>query len=362
MKFRFVSFSDTKALATKHPQLRGHFHLLPSDLERNPHITDDFPVFCYMLDGDQIASHFSSFPDRVYYQDREYNWAWCGNLFTNPAYRGKGIASALVKEQASLFHSKNLAWGGVFSTPEALRIYERLGFSVPGYASRYLTIKNLSPFLKHHFANSFMIRTAESAYGAFLGAARRILHDDRSFFNDYTIDAQEIGVTISKSELENIKYSQCYHFDDSEVMTHWKMRARNIDRLQIARSRRTGENSFYLLVRCREINNKALLGRYKGFKLMTAMDYGRFDLNPSISDAIVSGIMALFFASDADACEVVSSDKNICRSARRRGMMRIGKGMSFAYCLPSDWDFGARSADISQWHLTHYRGDAFAFE
>jgi GNAT superfamily N-acetyltransferase len=361
MKFRFVSFAETTALVTHHPQLRDHFQIIPSELEKNPHITDDFPILCYMLDGDNVASHFSSFPDRVYYKEREYKWAWCGNLFTNPEYRGKGIASALVKEQVSLFHSKNLAWGGVFSTPAALRIYERLGFSVLGYAPRYLMIKKVTPLLKYHFANSFVIGAAERAYGAVLNTARRILHDDPAFFREYAIDAEEIGAVTSKHDLENIKYSECYHFDDLEAMTCWKMRVRKIDQLHIAHSR-TGNKSFYLLVRCREIKEKALLGRYKGFKLMTVMDYGRFDLGPSISDAIISGIMVLFFASDADACELVSSDTNICKSARRHGMMRVGMGMSFAYSLPADWQFGSECGDMHQWHLTHYRGDAFGFE
>jgi len=362
MQFRYVSYADTKELAAQHAHLQGYFQFIPSDLERNRHVTNDFPIFCYMLDGNKVAAYFSSFPDRLYCEDREYNWAWCGNLFTNPEYRGQGIASALVKEQVSLFHSKSLAWGGVFSTPTALRIYERLGFSVLGYAPRYLLIRKVGPLLRHHFANMFVIRTAELAYGAFLYTARRMLHDDRAFFREYTIEAEETGTTNSKHGLENIKYSELYHFDDSEAMTCWKMGARKIDQLYVARSRRTGRKAFYLVVRCREIKKKALFGRYRGFNLMTVMDYGRFDLEPSISDAIISGVMALFFASGADACEIVSSDQNICRSAWRHGMIRVGMGMSFAYSLPADWKIGSECADMHQWHLTHYRGDAFGFE
>jgi GNAT superfamily N-acetyltransferase len=357
MQFRYVSFAETKLLSAQHPQLRNYSHLIPSDLENNPYITDDFPVFCYMLDGDRVASYFASFPDRVYFQEREYKWAWCGNLFTDPDYRGKGIASTLVKNQVSLFHSKDLAWGGVFSTPAALQIYERLGFSVLGYAPRCLIIKKISPLLKHHLKKSFVIDAAERAYGVLLYLARQILHDDRAFFREYAFNAAN-----SEHDLENIKYSEYYHFDDSEHMTSWKMQARKIDQRYIACSNHTGNKSFYLLIRRREINEKALLGRYKGFKLMTLMDYGRFDLNPSISDAIISGVISLFFASDADVCEIISSDESIWRSARRRGMMRVGAGMSFAYFLPANWDFGLDHADLRKWHLTHYRGDAFKFE
>jgi hypothetical protein len=43
-------------------------------------------------------------------------------------------------------------------------------------------------------------------------------------------------------------------------------------------------------------------------------------------------------------------------------MMRVGAGMSFAYSVPADWKLGPQRGDIDQWHLTHYRGDAFGFE
>jgi GNAT superfamily N-acetyltransferase len=361
MKFRYVSFDETKALVAHHPQLRDHSYLIPHALEKNPHITGDFPVLCYMLDGENIASHFSSFPDRVYYQEQEYKWAWCGNLFTNPEYRGKGVASALVKEQVNLFHTKNLAWGGVFSTPEALRIYERLKFSVLGYAPRYLMVKKISPLLIHHLQNSIAIGAAERTYGALLYLARKVLHDDKAFSRKFNLVVDKIESANSMHSLSDIKYPERYHFDDSEAMTTWKMEARKIDQLYVARSNDTRKKSFYVLARCREIKKKALLGRYKGFKLMTMMDYGRFDLDPAISDAIVSSVISLFFSSNADACEIITSDENMCRAARRRGMMRVGMGMSFAYSLPSDWDFGLHE-DTRQWHLTHYRGDAFGFE
>jgi GNAT superfamily N-acetyltransferase len=375
MQFRYVSYADTRELLSRHSHLRAHVPFVPSDvemnhfstndfvpadLEKNRHITNDFPVFCYMLDGDKVSAHFSSFPDRLYSGNSEYRWAWCGHLFTNPEYRGKGIASALVREQVSLFHSKNLAWGGVFSTPTAIRIYERLGFSVLGYVPRYFMIKNVSPVVRHHFANSFFIRTLERTYETCFQIARRMLYDQRAFFRDYTIDVEEVEAL--NAEHCNIKYSERYHFDDSEAMVCWKMGARKIDQLYIVRSRRTGNKVLYLLVRRREIKKRPLLGKYTGLNLMSVMDYGCFDLEASISDAIISSTMALFFASESDACEIISSDPNVCRSARRHGMMRIGMGMSFAYCVPSNWKLGSGSADLHQWHLTHYRGDGFGFE
>jgi GNAT superfamily N-acetyltransferase len=362
MKFRFVSFGEIEDLPAHHPQLRNRSQLISSDLNKNPHIENDFPVFCYMHDDDKVLAHFSSFPDCVYYQKNKYNWAWCGNLYTDPEYRGKGIASALVKNQAALFHSKNLAWGGVFSTPAALRIYDRLGFSVLGYAPRYLLIKNVGPLIRHHIANSLVVRAAEHTYGIFLHSLRRIVHDEREFFGNYTVHIEELAIANSKYSLENIKYSERYHFDDSEAMARWKMQTRNIDQLYIVSSRRTGKPSCYLIIRSRRINKKALLERYKDIKLMTVMDYGRFDLDPAICDAIISGIMSVFFTSNADACELICSDENICRSARRHGMMRVGMGMSFAYSRPASWKLGSECGDMHQWHLTHYRGDAFAFE
>jgi hypothetical protein len=223
-------------------------------------------------------------------------------------------------------------------------------------------IKTVRPLLKHHLANSFLTSAAEHAYGAFIHTARRMLLDDRAFFRAYDVDAVEPGTTDLNHALDQLKYSQSYHFDDSGAMMRWKIAARKIDQLHIARSKHTGNKAFYLLIRCREINERALLGRYKGVKLMTVMDYGRFDLDPSIPEGIISGLMALFFASDADICEIVSSDENICRCARRHGMMRVGAGMSFAYSVPADWKLGPQRGDIDQWHLTHYRGDAFGFE
>jgi GNAT superfamily N-acetyltransferase len=364
MKFRFVTFAETRDLAATHPQLQSHLQSVPSrsDLEQHPHITEGFPVFCYMLDGDKIVSHFWSFPDRLFCREGEFKWAWCGNLFTDPDYRGKGVASALVKEQVSLFHSQDLAWGGVFSTPTALRIYQRLGFSVLGHAPRYVMVKNVGPLLRHHIANSLINSLADRAYGALVRGARKLLHDHDAFHRKYMIDAETIETNNPARDPDSAKYPHQYHFDDSGAMLYWKMRARNIDRLYIARDRHAASKAFYLITRCREIKNKAIFGRYKGIKLLSVMDYGRFDLNPSVSDAIVSGLMTLFFSSDADACELISSDADICRFAGRRGMMPLGAGMSYAYCLPATWRLGSESRDIHQWHLSSYRGDAFSFE
>lgn len=52
--------------------------------------------------------------------------------FTDPAYRGKGLATLLVKNMVRVLHERNIAWAGVFSNSVAIRIYEKLGFAFPG--------------------------------------------------------------------------------------------------------------------------------------------------------------------------------------------------------------------------------------
>ena len=101
--------------------------------------------------------------------------------------------------------------------------------------------------------------------------------------------------------------------------------------------------------------------KYKDFTIMTLMDYGLFIDDETTYLSIIEKLFDLFWQSSAEVLEVISNSEALCAVSRRKGMLRVGKGMSFKYSLPENWDIGDECNRLENWHLTHFCGDGFSF-
>jgi ribosomal protein S18 acetylase RimI-like enzyme len=59
---------------------------------------------------------------------------WVRNLGVRPAYRGRGVARALLDQAFAIFHSRDFAWAGLGVDTQnetgAYRLYESVGMYV----------------------------------------------------------------------------------------------------------------------------------------------------------------------------------------------------------------------------------------
>ena len=91
------------------------------------------------------------------------------------------------------------------------------------------------------------------------------------------------------------------------------------------------------------------------------MDYTVVDSRAETLDALLQAVMSVFESTDAEVLEIITSSQELERAARRYALFKVGKGMSFKYSVPASWGLDRDAADIGNWDLTHYCGDAFSF-
>lgn len=361
MKFRFVQFGEIAELDKRHPIIFENFgQARGRKLGDNPYIDDEFPYLFYLHEGKRLTCYFYSFPDRLYYQDKTFAWAWNGDLFTEPEFRGKGLATDLVAQQVAVQHARGLGWGGVFATEAAIRVYQKLNFSLPGYADRYLYLRSLTPMLREHLGSKTLVSATDGLYqvGRFLvEPILRLAGPKAGAIAEEADPASE----DCRNALAQLYYPEMFHFDGGADMLLWKLAARGGNRFYLLKDRATQERLSYLVVRSRKLI-EPMAGRYRDFELMTLMDYGLFVHDDRPYDAIITVLFDLFHQSTADVLDIVSSSPELGRRARRRGMWRFGKGMSYKFCVPPAWTLTDDRLTIRNWRLSHFSGDAFTFE
>ena len=361
MKFDFVKFGEIPDLAQSHPLI---FEKFGSDqgklLSDNPYIDDEFPYLFYMHEDNKLACYFYSFPDRMKCDDQIFPWAWNGDLFTDPDFRGQGLATKLVSQQVAVQHELGYGWGGVFSTEAAIRLYQKLNFSLPGYAERYLYLRSLTPLLREHVKSRGLVAVANGLYQAGRFVIEPVL---KSTGSKITVTAMEVPTCHRDrhTSLPVTNHDTKFHFDHGVDMLRWKLRADKTNRLYLLKDQATDENLCYIVLRSRNIT-KPIAGRYKNFEMMSLMDFGLFVDDDRPYDAIISATFNLFENSTAELLDIVSSNQKLNLRARRRGMRSVGKGMSYKFSAPDSWNLPPETMSASNWQLTHFTGDAFGFE
>ncbi len=365
-RVKFIEFKELDVIKREQPDLYNNAssRLLLSC----PDIFEEFPCYFYILDNeDKIVCSVKTFPDRLVVGIKSYPWAWFGALFTKEDHRGKGLATLLIRECRNILHKKGIAWGGVFSTENALRIYRKLGFTIPGYADRYLFLKSGRAFLSVHvrikflasFLNILYMGVIRVVYRAFLSKRwfrekphRKVVFEECSEFND----------TAFKGKIE---HSAGFHFNDSIFKLNWKIggcrkKAENACNSYIVRELATNDVVGYFVVR-NKLQIEPVASKYRDFRIMTLMDYGLFIDDETVYLSIIDKLFDLFWESSAEVFEVVSNSETLCAELRRKGMLRVGKGMSFKYSLPESWNISDECKKLENWHLTHFCGDGFSF-
>ena len=367
--FHYITFDQLDKIQELHP-LIYKFYLDKNqkftkfgNLRNCPDISDDFPFFFYWTDKDKIISSVDVLPDKVYMSGRTFRWAWAAALFTDPDYRGKGVATLLIKNMVRVLHDRNVAWGGVFSTPIAIKIYQKLGFTFPGYASRYVLLKTVRPLLNYYLKSKIFVSILNIPYRMALRMVlmlmKRPLRPDKFNISVERIDFNHND--LSDKDLPPLFYHTPYHFNDSIDKIKWKIGEKRDIALYFIRRGSTKEYLCYFVLKNREIR-EPIAGKFANFRLMTLLDYGFYDDDINTYEALMSAVFSLFWHSEAEVLEVISSSKILTPVLKRNGMVKAGKGVSFKFSIPEHWKMDQTCTELSNWPLTRFVGNTFSFE
>jgi GNAT superfamily N-acetyltransferase len=361
MEVRHVEIGEQEFLSIRHPELLAHRpDLVKPALANNPVPVElDFPYLFYALEDGRVVGHFMSFPDTLVSEDGTFRWVWNLGLYTEPHYRGRGVAEHIVQHQLDEYARRDMIWGGVFSSYGAIRLYQRMNFSMPGYATRLCILRNARPFLRHHIPSRIAVSAGGIAFDAIFTAAQSLLfrksHIEKKYFVE-SVDGPRFSALLANSLVRPEKFS--WGRDAS-----W-FEARRAPNDQIYGVTRRGESEpcAFLIIRDRLVKTRTLAGKYTGFKMMSVMDFGQLDQGSDIANALVSAVVTLFRRSDADIAEFVTSSPTIQATARSFGFFPFGAGMSFKFMAPPQNPLHGIKTTLADWHLSHYCGDAFGFE
>lgn len=328
-----------------------------------PDVDGDFPWYFYLTDNKKILSYIIALPDTLFVGGRTYRWAWTGGLVTDPAHRGRGLAQRLIQKMLQEFHRKDIGRGSVFSAAATVHIYRKLGLAQIGYVSRYLFLKTARPFLEYHVKSKLAVNIADWLFQKLIRLIMPLtLRIGNAPKCDVLVDrlgADDDG--LEDGDFPKPNYKEKFHFNNNFSKIIWKLKeTKHNAALYLVKSEATKEPLCYFIIRKKEVR-EPMLDKYENFTLMTLMDYGFFNDDVKVYEVLTNTVFNLFWKSEADVLEIISSSKILKGYAKRIGMMKVGKGMSITLSVPSKWNLGHHYSDLTKWHLTHFSGDAFAF-
>lgn len=364
LDYKYLTFNDLKDIKSSNTQL--YYEASSETLLSCPDIYDSFPCYFYLVDkANSTVCSVKAFPDTFFDGKRRYKWAWLGALVTREEYRGKGVASLLTKECEKTLHEHDIAWGGVFSNDIALRIYRKLGFTIPGYAGRYILLKSIKPLIKSYLNIKGIDTIINLPYMIIIKAFKKA-YIDKFFNTGKRVEIQECKDLKEIEELIKREKTNKFTFNRSMVKILWKIDScnrnkNNLCKLYLCKEIESKKIVAYFIVRYKK-QTEAIGVRYKDFSIYTLMDFGIFIENSNIYKIISGEVFKLFWETKADVFEVISNSAQLIRTLRKLGLIRVGKGMSFKFSMPKNWQIDEYNASrLSNWGLNYFCGDGFSF-
>lgn len=366
-RFRYVVYGELGDIAAAHPAVYDSFSSDNGEITEfgpfagNPDAYEDFPLFFYIEHDNRIVCNRFAIPDILFTEKGRFKWAWGGGFFTDPDFRGRGLGTKLIKGMIETLHERDIGTGMVFSTPVSIHIYKKLGYNFPGYADRYIFLKSFAPFLRKHIRFEGIVKLVDLISRPF----PKILYLIRSGpgkTSRVALECVHIPSEEVASRLEGFKlrHSSRFRFNDSAEKLEFKLSRAGNSMFYLLSDRESGRPEGYFILKNRLINTP--LGGYSGFKLMSLMDYGFYGDESARLKDLISIVFEIFFQSDADALDAVAPRDPLNALVRKRGMFRIGKGMSFTFTVPSSWDLHPDADLLGSWQLSHFSGDGYSFE
>jgi GNAT superfamily N-acetyltransferase len=362
MVFNYVTFEQLDDLRKSHPIAYDYFDNNKYTLYKScPDIIPEMPIFFYLSEDDKIVSHIGVIPDTMTDMNgQSHSWAWTGGLVTNPAYRGKGLATKLMKQMLQVFKEKKILRGSVYSARETIHIYNKIGISVIDYARRYVFLKSIRPILLKYIGSGFFMNIVDKIYRFSFYKLMLLWINLTSKYDGYSIEKIE-DISSVEANLYNTFPGKKCEFNSNFGKLIWKYE----------NSKKNFE--FYFI----KNNNEEIIGysvirnkyvefsedeKYSDYMLMSLMDFGSFVQNEEVVySSIFEKLVLIFSISEANVLEIVSSSPVIHTLSRKYLFMKGGSGMSFTF-NSFDLPNVAYTKSLENWHLTNFCGDAFTYK
>ena len=361
MEFFQVSLSEQDDVAQNHPVLAASEpDLLGPIFQAGAGITQDFPYLYYGQEDGRIACYIRSFPDASVYRGQSQIWSWNADLFTHPDFRRRGLAQALVEQQMQACDRLGMIWGGVFSSPPALRLYEKLGFTMIGFVPRLCALRTVTPFLAHHMPRS-AAAMGNALYAPFY-RARSAYFSRRAGTSGRGVLEEIAPEDLAALPIAEACRPETVHWDQSAEWVARRQAVRGIDRFFVLRATGSETPLAYAAIRQRPNAIRPIREKYFGVDTMTLTHFGSFAPTEVSAPLLVEALLGMFHASDAHLLEIIASHPAVEQAARERGMIGLGAGMSFKYYAPEPLRHSLPTEGPENFHLTHYMGNSFSFE
>ena len=363
-KFHVVCFRDVKRLVSEQHAVSKL--LAPDFLEsarQFPGADDNFPIFFYLSHGERICAYMRAIPDLLTIDGKDRQWAWTGDNYTYPQFRRRGLSTRLQQTATQYFHNLGIGRGSVNSTEITQRIFKKLRFTQMGYAKRFLMLRTVAPLLEVKISRQTLRNIVAKVLNPIIGFASWCVRSRNKISLGHTACRRITDFSDQQFQelLERIASKQSLHFGIHIDYLRRKFEVAGKNGMMSAwliSEKKTGESLAYMILKER-FQNKPLAEKYHGFQLMSLVDYALVSNDTGNSTALVSHCLELFFASNCSVLEIISNKKYLHRAAVCRGLVPVGKGMSFNYSVPASWQWGTEQSQLEKWPLTSFCGDVF---
>ncbi len=365
-ELKAITCRDIGHLSDRHPLANGLVSpQLLAAYSEFPGASDGFPLFFYVQRRNQLCSYFRVIPDEVTVDGEPRPWAWSGDNYTYPEFRKRGLSTWLQSEATHYLHEMGVARGSVFSTDVTRHIFEKLGFAFVGCARRLLFLRSVAPLLQAHLADGRSRQIAEAILRPLAASAATAM----GFWCRALARHAECVPADASSEpelarfLESVAAHRDVHFAMEAGLLRKKLEVASTTgdvSLWLLQDRQSRDCLAYMIVRER-FQDRPLAEKYCGFRLMTLMDFGFVHGNSRAASGILGHLSSLFLASKCDVLEIISNSKLLNRTAARRGLVPVGKGMTFTCSVPEEWNWSREMYALDRWPLTNFCGDGFTF-
>lgn len=336
------------------------FPAMAEELLANPDTSAETPwLFCLSDTTGELVSWIRVWADRVFVHGRQAPWLWTGDLRTLEPLQGRGLATELQRQGTDWVMARGIGRGSVFSTDHTLHIYNKLGYLLPGHASRRVLLASGRPLIAAHVTGP-IATLATAAVRPLTALARRVLLARYRRWCRASVVATEPdarGPAVART-LASAARRLPVHFNLSPEKLQWKLDL-VAKKPGTSRLLTIGDASapLALAVTRTRVETRPLAGRYRDFLCTTLMDFVLAEPTAEAARALVGHVGREFLESDAEVLQLISYDDSVTRMAATAGFLRAGRGMSFACRLPPDLPPPQGAGDISTWPVTHFSGD-----
>ena len=326
-----------------------------------PDLHDDFPYFFYIMHQAKIIASVKGIPDILFAQETNFKWAWMGDLYTNPHFRGQGIASILWENMLDIYQKRNYFVAGTFANAISAHICRKMGFTFTDKAHRLMFLKKINKFLKPYSRITLLNYFIDYFYRAIVYASKPLVHRDVPHnYKNYEIIKIDFSNLQDLNIFNTLKYNIPFHFNDGKSKVFWKLNSANDFSSYIVIESISKKPILYLILKYRKIKHM-FAGRFTNFKLMTLMDFGMKSGTKFELELLIQILLSEFWKSDAEALEIVTSLPVLIHKLYRKGFFKAGQGIEFFFKPPNKLEQQFLSRKIEHWHFTHFVADGYSF-